>query len=234
MFTLKVLGTNGLYPDDNNPTSGYLVSCNGLKYLVDIGSGVFNKVKNHLPPENLDGIIITHYHFDHVSDIGVLSYYLQTKNKRLKVYGPNDGSPYQKLIMGSPYFDFVPIDGGIENEGVTIRFYKMNHSVLTYGVSFENGNKKFSYTSDGNLCDAHKDLLENSDLAVINCGCLKKDWNAQMPVLSAYHAGFLTNEYCRNALLSHFNPALSRENLICEGKSQCPDLEPAEYKEYVI
>ena len=105
MFTLQVLGTNGLYPTENSPTSGYLVNCNGLRYLVDIGCGIFNKVKEIMPPEDLDGIIVTHYHFDHVSDIGVLSYYLQTKNKRVTVYGPDDGSPYQKLISDSPYFD---------------------------------------------------------------------------------------------------------------------------------
>lgn len=234
MLTLKVLGTNGLFPDDNNPTSGYLLSCNDLNYLVDVGSGVFNKVTNLLPPENLDGVIITHYHFDHVSDIGVLSYYLQTKNKKLKVYGPDDGSYYQKLITGSPYFDFTPIDGCIENGDLKICFYKMNHSVLTYGVTFESENKKFAYTSDSNLCEAHSLLLKNADLAVINCGCLQKDWNEQKPVLSAYHAGRLAKEYGIKALISHFNPALSREDIISEAKSQCPSLEPAEYTDYLI
>ncbi len=234
MFTLQVLGTNGLYPTENSPTSGYLVNCNGLRYLVDIGCGIFNKVKEIMPPEDLDGIIVTHYHFDHVSDIGVLSYYLQTKNKRVTVYGPDDGSPYQKLISDSPYFDFVPINCSIERENLKICFYKMNHSVLTYGVSFYCDNKKFSYSSDGNLCDSYCSLLTSCDLAVINCGLLNKDWNNSKPVLSACNVGDLAQKYGVKALISHFNPSISRSELIKEAQSRCESLQPAELKEYLI
>lgn len=237
MFYVQPLGTNGLYPDATDPTSGYMLSFGNRKILIDIGSGVFNKLLLNFPPENLDAVIISHYHFDHVSDIGVLSYYLQTKNKRIKVYAPCDESPFQKLIENSPYLDYIPID---ENYNLkigdgTIKFYKTNHPILTFAVSVEFEGKKFSYSSDGNLSTAFESLLENCNLAIIDCGFLKKDWTENKPLLSAYHVGYLGEKYkVEKLLISHFNPTLSRADILNEAKSVYDKILPADNQRYDI
>lgn len=237
MFYVQPLGTNGLYPDDGNPTSGYLLTFGKSKILIDIGSGVFNELLLNFPPENLDAVILSHYHFDHVSDIGVLSYYLQTKNERLKVYAPKDDSPFQKLIETSPYLDYIPINENYNpkiGDG-TIKFYKTNHPILTFALSVEYEGKKFSYSSDGNLSDIFESLFKNCNLAIIDCGFLKKDWTESKPLLSAYHVGYLGKKYkIEKLLISHFNPTLSRNDLLNEAKSVYDKILPADYLRYDI
>lgn len=231
------LGTNGLFPDGENATSGYLVCAGKRKFLVDIGSGVFLKLKEILPPESLDAVIITHYHYDHVSDIGVLSYYLQTKNAKLRVYAPKDDSFYQKLIETTPYLEYRPI---FENDwmlydDLRILFYKTNHPVTTFGLSFIYGDKKFTYTSDGNLCDNLYKMLDHSDLAIIDCGFLYKDWSEDKPLLSAYHVGLLSAELnVKTPLISHFKPTISKKDLIEEARSACDRVNPCLYKRYKV
>ncbi len=234
---VEPLGTNGLYPDENNPTSGYLLSAGDKKFLIDVGSGVFSKLKNIVKIEELDGVIVTHYHFDHVSDIGVLSYYLQTRNRKLKVYAPNDGSEFQNLIKNSPFFDFIPINESepLVFDDLKIEFYKTNHPVLTYGVVVFYSGKKFTYTSDGNICDNLYKMLENSDLAVIDCGFLFADWSTYKPLLSAEHVGLIAKKCgVKRALISHFKPTISKEELITEAKSAYDKVEPCMYERYVI
>lgn len=234
---IEPLGTNGLYPDENNPTSGYLVSAGSKNFLLDIGSGVFAKLIMRIQPEKLDGIIISHYHFDHVSDIGVLSYYLQTRNAVLKVYAPDDGSEFQKLIEKSPYFEYIPISDNkpLIFGDLRIEFYKTNHPVPTYGVAMYCEGKKFSYTSDGNVCDNLYKMLRDCDLAIIDCGFLRKDWSDEKPLLSAEHVG-LISEKCRikKALISHFRPTISKGDLIYEAKSACDRVEPCLYQRYEL
>lgn len=237
MFSVLPLGTNGLFPTKNNPTSGYLVSFDDVNVLVDLGSGVFLKLLEVLPPEKLDAIIITHYHFDHVSDIGVLSYYLQTVNKSVKVYAPSDGSPYETLIKQSRYLDFYPIDIShtLFLGDLRVDFYPMRHPIETYAVSFTGDGKKFSYTSDGNLGGEYEKLLLDADLAIIDSGFLKDNWAENKPLISAYHVGLLAKKYrVKRALISHFNPKYERETILNEAKEEFSAVEPAEYKKYYL
>lgn len=237
MFSLLPLGTNGLYPTKESPTSGYLVTYNGVNILIDIGSGVFTKLCEVMPPENLDAVIISHYHFDHVSDIGVLSYYLQTRNKKLTVYGPNDNSPYQSLISGSPYFNYMPIDENsiLDFKEFNVSFCKMKHPVLTYGVRLSDGEKVLSYSSDSALCGGFEKLLSNCNLAVLDCGFTYDNWNEDKPLISAKHVGLLAKSYgVKTMLLSHFNPTIPREKLAMEGQYEYENCKPIEHKRYYL
>lgn len=235
MFSLTVLGTNGLYPDKINPTTGYLVRTDKTSVLVDVGSGVFNNLSAIMPPENLDAVIITHYHFDHVSDIGVLSYYLQTKDADLTVYGPDADMTMRRLISDTPHLIFRPIEERILKIGdLSVNFYKMNHPVPTYGVSFICDEKKLAITSDTNYTDSFDDLLTGADLAVIHSGFLDKDWNEKKPLLSAKQVGLIGKKYGIKILLSHINPTIGRSGIYTEAKSVYDNCFLAEYKKYVL
>lgn len=233
MFSVTPIGTNGLYPTKDNPTSGYLIKCGNLNILVDVGSGVFNGLCSIMDPCNLDFIILTHYHFDHVSDIGVLSYYLQTKSKVITVYAPDDDSQYQKLILNSPYFNFKPIKD-FKSGDLTCQFYKVNHPVLAYGVSFYYQGKKFSYTGDTNLCDNLDLLLQGCDLAICDSGFTYKDWSNEKPHLSAYHIGLLAKKHNIKVLLTHLHPNADKKQVLDEARSQHNNCFLAEHIEYTI
>ena len=71
---LTVIGHWGGYPKQNEASSGYLLSHNGFHLLIDCGSGVLSQLQNYMQPEDIDAVIISHYHPDHIADIGVLQH----------------------------------------------------------------------------------------------------------------------------------------------------------------
>ena len=46
----------------------------GFHCLIDCGSGVLSSLQNYLPLEELDAVVISHYHADHIADIGSLQF----------------------------------------------------------------------------------------------------------------------------------------------------------------
>ena len=71
---LTVIGSWSGYPKANEASSGYLLQHEDYHLLLDCGSGVLSKLQNILAPEQLNGVFITHYHADHIADIGVLQH----------------------------------------------------------------------------------------------------------------------------------------------------------------
>ena len=71
----KVIGEYGRYPAYNKATNCYLIKTdNGKNILIDLGSGALSLLQKHIDISKIDVVIITHLHFDHACDLGVLSY----------------------------------------------------------------------------------------------------------------------------------------------------------------
>ncbi len=43
---------------------------------MDCGSAVLSQLQTYITPEELDAVILSHYHADHMADIGVLQHAL--------------------------------------------------------------------------------------------------------------------------------------------------------------
>ncbi len=71
---LKVIGFWGGYPEANEATSGYLIESNGFNLLIDCGSAVLSKLQESISIDQLDAVVLSHYHHDHIADIGPLQY----------------------------------------------------------------------------------------------------------------------------------------------------------------
>ena len=92
-----VLGYYGGYPTRDIGTSSYLLESEGYHLLLDAGSGSLLALEHHLDPLDLDSVLITHYHHDHVADLGVLQFTRLLKrdgdgnrSSILPIYGHND------------------------------------------------------------------------------------------------------------------------------------------------
>lgn len=138
---VTVLGYYGGYPANGIGTSSYLIESNGFHLLMDCGSGALLSLEKVLDPLQLDAVILSHYHHDHVADVGVLQYYWQLHNERpnqqtLPIYGPTA----DPLMFGSltwPHASegkgYAPAD--VLNIGpLTISFLPMKHPVPAFGM----------------------------------------------------------------------------------------------------
>lgn len=90
---VTVIGCCGGFPAANEATSGYLFQSGGYSLLVDCGSAVLSKLFAYVPAEELDAVILSHYHHDHIADIGPLQFakqvgsFLGKGTHALPIYG---------------------------------------------------------------------------------------------------------------------------------------------------
>jgi len=86
-----LLGSGGPMPNATRDTSGVAVIAGGEFILVDVGPGI---VKNmnllNLPAGKISALFLTHFHSDHISDMGELDFmtWALGRDRKLDVYGP--------------------------------------------------------------------------------------------------------------------------------------------------
>lgn len=217
---LTVLGKYGPFPKNGGATSSYLLQVANKNILLDVGAGAFSRLLHYIKPEDIDVIILSHFHFDHTSDIGVLIYYFQSLfakgyTKKPLVFCPEDGGALAQTVIDCPYFDVNLVRGGEISmvEDIDLDFYEMRHPVQSVGVKISHGGKVFAYTGDTNMTVSLDDLFEGSDLVLADGAFLQKDWNENLPHLCVERIVQLCNKYGNKSIISHINPKYSEEDL---------------------
>lgn len=66
---ITVLGKSPAWQDAGGACSGYLVEADGYCVLLDCGCGVFGKLRKHREYWEVDAVVITHLHADHILDL---------------------------------------------------------------------------------------------------------------------------------------------------------------------
>src|SRR5690606_19187012 len=93
VMKVTVIGCWGGFPAKDGATSSYLFEKDGYSLLVDAGSGALSKLQKYTSVAQLDAVILSHYHHDHVADVGVLQYakiiehYVKGAEDVLQIYG---------------------------------------------------------------------------------------------------------------------------------------------------
>lgn len=169
---LTVLGCSGAYPTRESGTTSYLLKSGDYNLLIDAGSGTFLKLREHFDPLKLDAAIITHYHYDHIGDLGVLQYYLQLNRLEetpvLPIYGNDlDESHFEQLSLpnvttGEAYHEHETLIIGPFN----ITFLRTIHPVPTFALRIyerETG-KVLVFTADSGYTDKLISFADGADL----------------------------------------------------------------------
>ena len=66
---ITVLGTSPAWQDAGGACSGYLVEAGGTCVLLDCGCGVFGKLRRHREYWEVDAVVVSHLHADHILDL---------------------------------------------------------------------------------------------------------------------------------------------------------------------
>ncbi|PAV29273.1 hypothetical protein CIL05_12825 [Virgibacillus profundi] len=173
---ITVIGFWGGYPAPNGATSAYLVEKDDFSLLIDVGSGALSKLQNYKSVSELDAVILSHYHHDHVADIGVLQYarlvqfYVDGKDKVLPIYGHReDQSGFKSLThqftKGIAYDPTKSLKIG----PFSITFLKTKHPVPCYGMRITDGENVMVYTADTSYQEEWIDFAKHADLLISDC-----------------------------------------------------------------
>lgn len=185
---VTILGCSGGFPAPGGATTGYLVRFAGKNILVDCGSGVLSNLFRYIPVNQIDAIIFTHLHADHMSDIFVLKYALQMNKQNgmdirpIPVFAPTtpEGTFQQLQNDANLVAGHVNASTVLPLFGATATFYRTTHPVECYGVRIEHEGKIFSFTGDAVYGPELLPLLNDADLAILDSGALEK---ARKPIM---------------------------------------------------
>lgn len=225
---ITVLGNNGPYPKAGSACSGYLLENDNTKVLIDCGNGILSRLQKVCNINDLDAIIITHLHSDHVSDMFILKYAIglnKTNNETnlsLPVYTSTDD---EYLIDNMNYNDSFTVNNlseekEIDINGLKFKFKRNNHPVETYAVKVTDGLKTLVYSSDTAYYEGFGDFIKGADTLICECGVLEKDRKSDTPHLSAKQASVIATEANINRLiLTHFWPEYKQEEILNEARN---------------
>lgn len=173
---ITVIGYWGGYPGPDGATSAYLLEEEDVKVLLDCGSGAVSKLQKYIETADLDALILTHYHHDHVADVGVLQYSrvvdmnLERSTRPLKIYGhTGDPEGFQRLGK-EPYAIAEAYDpAGVLTIGpFTFTFQETSHPAVCYAIKVESSvsGKSFVYTGDTTYNKKLVPLMKGSELLI--------------------------------------------------------------------
>src|SRR5690242_14728894 len=66
---ITVLGKSPSWPDAGGACSGYLVQEGDTTVLLDCGNGVFGKLRQFVDYTDVDAVVLSHLHADHILDV---------------------------------------------------------------------------------------------------------------------------------------------------------------------
>ena len=219
---LHLLGVNGPFPESGGATSGYLLEAGDSLFQFDLGSGVLAALTSCAAPESLTALFLTHWHYDHASDLAVLMYRLQALKKTLKVYGPADpSSPLYRLVASESCFSFEEVSANqtLAVGGMQIRVTAARHPVPTVGYRLACGDTVFGYTGDTNTLPSLADDFRDCHLLLADGLFPRELWSADKPHLSAALAAQLAEQAnVKTLVITHLNPLFSGRQLLEEAR----------------
>lgn len=217
---LTVLGCNGPYPAAGGACSGYLLEAGETRVLLDCGTGALAALTAILPPEELDAVVLSHLHYDHMSDMLPLIYRMQGKPK-LPVYAPMEPASVRGLLQDA--FDLRDLSLGGRIGGLTFTVMPVRHPVPCCAARYEAEGKAFCYTGDTNTCAGLADFARDADLLLVDACFTDALWAENKPHLSARLAAELARGAgAKHLLLTHFTPGCDQAALLREARDAYP------------
>ena len=192
---LTVLGRSPASPNPGEACAGYLVEGGGARALVDIGPGVVAQLLVRHHPDELDAVVVSHMHADHMLDLVTLRYVYpwraQPRDRRLRVVMP-PGSADQLLDLArgvgnarhfEDSFRLSEHDGSrpLTFGGLTMTPVETVHFIPCWGFRMEADGRRLSYTADTAPCGGLEDLAHDTDLLLSEATLRSLDEDAQPP-----------------------------------------------------
>lgn len=227
---LTILGCEGPWPTPGGGCSSYLVEADGKRILMEAGSGMMAHLSEKMTFADLDAVILSHLHFDHMGEMPLLGYALMNTEKKLPVYLPAEPAAVRSLLEGFGCFECHTAAAGESAQlgDVAITFLPARHPVPAVGVKLACEGKTLCYSGDTNTLEGLAENYAGADLLLIDGGLSTAVWAEGKPHLSAALAAQAALDAgVEQSVLTHFAPG-QRELLLSEAQTVNPTMLGAE------
>jgi ribonuclease BN (tRNA processing enzyme) len=220
-----VLGAHGTWPPAGGATSGLLVRHMGTNIVLDVGTGTLANLQEHVGLFDVDAVLISHSHPDHVADL--YSYVMARlfspeRPPRIPLYvAPRVLERFAPLLADDSgdmrvdeAFDVRQVEPGedLHVGDVAVATAPMRHSVPTFGVRVTAGGAAMAYSADTGPSDDLVLLARGAGLLVAEASW-QEDGQDRPPIhLTAREAGEAAGRAgVERLVLTHIRPYLDRD-----------------------
>lgn len=223
---LRVLGETGPFPAPGGATTGYLLSTEEGNVLIDCGSGVVSELLKHVDVKDIDAVIITHHHADHIVDIPVLRYAVMIhrlhgkREQPLTIYANQEPAEdfaevaFEEHVLAEP----LHAQSEVTLCGMKFTFANTVHAIPCLAVSAEYKGKRFVFSGDSGMSEDLEQLAEGADFFLCEASWLHKDKGPDfIGHLTSKEVGEIgKRRHVKKICLTHFYPDYDRSLLQAE------------------
>ena len=227
---LTVLGCAGSHTGPGRACSGYLVTAEGTRLLVDCGNGSTANLQRICRFDELDAILVTHRHIDHCIDLVGMYYGMRFHREgaqRLDLYAPAEVVDMLTGLLSADsalgfheVFDVHEIAGGdqVQVGPLALRFADSIHPVPTVSVAIEHAGRRLVYSSDSAGGPALVELARGADLLLCEATWQgdAADYPPDMHLTARSAAAIATDAGVERLVLTHVLGSLDPARSVAE------------------
>lgn len=182
MMKLYLLGTGTAIPRIDRNSSSCLVVTDDANILIDAGPSIVRRLlETGYDVNDIDIVIITHFHVDHTADLSTFffacNYGMRPRKKPLTVIGGRGVSRfYRGLCTIYPwirpnYYDLAVsslVNQSFHIKGLTMKTAQVNHNPESIAVRFDK-EKSITFSGDTDYSRNLIKLADRTDMLVVEC-----------------------------------------------------------------
>lgn len=224
---VTVLGNSSTTVTVGGACSSYLLQTGEKNILLDAGNGSIFNLKRLLPLKDIHAIILTHHHFDHLSDLFLFRYerealkYMGEEILPIPLYTPKMEPWLEEKLSKNHIFDFhfIEEECTVDLFSTRVSFFSVEHLIECYALRVEKDGKVFTYSADTGMCDGILKAAEKADLFLCEATYLSREPYRMKHHLHGEEAGEIaTTAKVKRLLLTHL-PEKEVDLLLREAKS---------------
>jgi len=211
-LTVTVLGCDASYPSPGGACSGYLVESGRTRLWLDAGTGTMASLGSTV--DAVDGVVLTHAHPDHWTDVLVYHHLVKYYRPRssVPVWSPARVRELVEAVNG----ELSPLSWTVVDEtskvtcgDLSISFSRTDHGPETLAVRIDGGGVAVAYSADTGPAWSMSSLGGGIGLALVEA-TLDAEHEGVVQHLSGRQAGAMAEEAGARALvLTHIDPGVS-------------------------
>ena len=206
---VTVLGKSPAFADVGGACSGYLVQEGATTLLMDIGNGVFGKLRAAVDYTTVDAVVVSHMHADHSLDLVPFAYALiyapagRAREQPVRLMVPAGGRDQMRRVVGTwggeelieEAFALEEYDGGdvldvgdLRVRTQAVPHYLPNTNALELSAA-AGGGGRVTYGADHGPADELVEFACDTDLLMIEATLLAPEEQGPRGHITAREAG---------------------------------------------
>jgi ribonuclease Z len=227
---LIILGSGDALTSPSHDNTALAIATRHRLLLIDCsGSPVLKLRRSGFDAGDLDHVLLTHGHADHIYGLPALLQYLDLvgRDRPLPIYGNEEALSRARAItsaldVGTGFASWRSLDMGrgsepfLEDDDYTLRAFPSCHSLPTtgYSMTLEPGAVSLVYSADTEPCLAVAEAARGADTLVHEATVLEPERGHSTPaqaaeVAAAAGAGLLVLVHLPEVLIRNPGPALA-------------------------